>query len=61
MIINRANSFTENTNQLLKQGNIDIFTSKEIEKILQNTQRLFSDYKKKLDYINKDVDKATNT
>ena len=61
MIINRANSFTENTNQLLKQGNIDIFTTKEIEKILQNTQRLFSDYKKKLDYINKDVDKATNT
>jgi hypothetical protein len=37
MIINRANSFTENTNQLLKQGNIDIFTAKEIEKILQNT------------------------
>ena len=61
MIINRANSFTENTNQLLKQGNIDIFTAKEIEKILQNTQRLFSDYKKKLEYINKDVDKATNT
>ena len=61
MIINRANSFTENTNKLLKQGNIDIFTAKEIEKILQNTQRLFSDYKKKLDYINKDVDKATNT
>ena len=45
----------------MESESIDIFTKKEIEKILMKTQRMFSDQKKKLDYIYNDLDKTTNT